>query len=253
MKFRSIFKTCISVICCGIFIFNFIGCRNYKKENREALEYLNNKYGEEFELDGNFQSVYGDEFYQSPEKETKAWPKDNPNKVFTVEIYPEDGHRDNYQNYIMEPCVKEYLNTLIKECWPDSKSFIYLKLGLINNKFNSNDFEEFLKDGRVIVYMYIYNNNTDFDVNKQAKIIEKLFNELKYRGINMYINISYSNDTINEIDINNKDAWKIAIEKGYISSYFNTEYNKYYSDINEEINVETIKQKLEKSVMEDGQ
>ena len=120
---KYMLKTGIGAMCCSIFLFNFIGCRNYEKENKEALKYLNNKYGKEFELNGNFISAYGDEFYQSPQKYTNAWPKDNPEEVFKIYFDMEEKFRfkDNYQNIIMKPYIDSYLEDMVKEYWNDCK------------------------------------------------------------------------------------------------------------------------------------
>ena len=250
MKF--ILKISIALMCCSIFMFNFIGCRNYEKENKEALKYLNNKYGKEFELNGNFKSIYADEFYQSPVKDIEVWPKDNPEEIFKVEFYPESGFKDNYQNIEMKPYVDRYLSNMVKEYWSECKVFIYLRLGLVNEKFSNNDCLKFLSEGKVDIRLSIYLKYDDtFNIDNEVNKIKSLCDYFKNSGFNGYINIMYVSRDISDNEIN-YNLWNNLKKEGVSIKEYITKCGKYYYDEEEEITTETIEQELKNNTLEDN-
>lgn len=242
---------CIAAICSIILIFNFMGCRNYEKEEKDALEYLSNKYGEEFELDGKFESVYGDEFYQSPIKSTKAWVKNNPNEVFTIEYYPDGDYKDNYQNIIMKPFIDEYFTSVIGKYWTKYNVYTKISPGCINEKYESNEYFKFLTDGKVDVSLSIYlKYDNNFNIEKEIYNIKSLCDFFSDSGLNGYISITYSTRDIlkNEVDC---DLWKKLDEEGKTKTFYSTKCGSEVEDSSTEININTIRQQLENNLVED--
>ena len=245
MKWKRTIKTSVAIMSCSIFLFNFIGCQNFKKEKKEALEYLEDKYGKEFELNGNFKSVYGDEFYQSPEKDIEAWPKDNSKEVFTLRLYPEGYFKDNYQNITMKLYVDDYLYNMVKEYWSDSKTFVYLRLGLVEKKFENNEYLEFLTEGKVNIVLNIFIKYDDsINIDKESNKIKSFCDYFKDIGLNGQINIMYTSRYISENEVN-YDLWDILKNEGVSQKECMIECGKYYYDKKEEITTEIIKKQLE--------
>ncbi|HLR35685.1 MAG TPA: hypothetical protein VK071_10235 [Tissierellales bacterium] len=91
----------------------------------EMLDYLEDKYDEEFEVDSIDFAWWG-----NPGGEHMlAYPKDreNDDRVFAlVRTYEEDGsvtYEDGYVGYVMEPIVIEKFEEIVKRYFPDSLVF----------------------------------------------------------------------------------------------------------------------------------
>ena len=153
MKLKFILKISIALMCCSIFMFNFIGCN---KNEKGALEYLSNKYGQEFELDGNLTREGNDEFHPSPIKSTKAWPKNRSDEVFTIKLNSGDEFEDNYQNILMKSLADEYLINMIKSYWNNCKICTELSGGFTDNKFSNDNILNFLVNSGVVSDIYIF-------------------------------------------------------------------------------------------------
>ena len=248
MKYRNILKAIITAMCCSIVMINFIGCRNYKKENREALEYLNNKYGKEFELEkGRFESVYGDEFYQSPQKETKAWPKDSSNDVFNIEFDSEGNFYDDYQSITMKPYVDEYLTKMAQEYWENAKVKVKIVYKLTDEKYDENHCEQYLEDENIYIYYNIYlKYNDKFDVETESKKVYRICDKLRKMQISNDILITYLDREVTNDEIANKEFWRESDKQGRIIKVFEDSFSKKVPDENKELSIEDIKAELEK-------
>ena len=246
MNWKQVIKISLAIMSCSIFIFNFIGCRNYEKENKEALKYLNDKYGKEFKLSGNFISAYGDEFYQSPQKCTEAWPEDNPEEVFKIYFDQEDNlrFRDNYQNIIMKPYIDNYLDNMIKGYWSNCKIYIVLHSGLIEEKFENNECLELLKKAKVDTRLYIYVKYDDsFYVDRETQKIKDLYDYFRNNRLTGDIYVMYTSRDISENEVND-DLHDVLKKEGQVRKQCLIECGEYYYN-KEEITTEIIKKKLE--------
>lgn len=244
---------CIAAICSSILIFNFMGCRNYEKEEKDALAYLSNKYGEEFELEGNFVREGNNEFNPSPIKSTSAWPKGNSDNIFTIKLNPEDEFRDNYQNILMKSLADEYLVNMVRSYWSNGEIYVELSGGLTNKKFQEDNISAFLVDSGVVsdIYMFFQYNN-DFDINEEGEKIYKLYKEFEGRELEGHVKVMYvMKDILEKEKINNKTWSNLEANKSYIKKC-SIRYSKSYPEGNDEITIESIKQKLEKNYMEDN-
>ena len=237
-------------MCCSIVMINFIGCRNYKKENREALEYLNNKYGKEFELEkGRFESVYGDEFYQSPQKETKAWPKDSSNDVFNIEFDSEGNFYDDYQSITMKPNIEEYLQNLAKEYWSDANISVEIVNGVIREKYDEDSCEEYLADKNVSIYYYIYlHYEKSFDVEKETRKVYEICKRMRENNFHGITLVGYINEKSfdNYSEKESGDFWAKCKKEGKIARSYRQPFYLFNSEKDNLLTIDNIRKELEK-------
>ncbi|HCW54443.1 MAG TPA: hypothetical protein DG753_12055 [Clostridium sp.] len=220
MKFRNVLKISVAVICCGIVMFNFIGCRSYEKEKKEALEYLNNKYGEEFELKGNFHCSYGDEFNQSPEKETKAWPKDSSNDVFKIEYYPNGSYKDDYQNIVMKPFIDKYYFDQVNEYWNNSQIAVYVQGGLTNEKFCEEEVKKFLENSNINLTLIIYLKYTnEFDLDSEINKIYSLYRKVEENKFYGQLSINFIDIELSDNQVKEDKLWQKLWDDKHIVKY----------------------------------
>ena len=246
---KYILKISIALMCCSILMFNFIGCN---KNEKNALEYLSNKYGQEFELKGPISTgPGGDEFHPSKIKITRAWPKDNPDEVFNIVLDSEGVFYDDYQNIILKPYVDEYLKDIVKQYWNTENIKIDLDYGITEKKFEVNDCLNFLIEGNVQVSYIIYlKYDYTFNIDDESEKIYELYEEFKNRGLGGYINVSYIMDDIKGEKIQDNNFWNDLMGKNKVITYsVNSYYNKYQEG-NDEVNAQIIKSQLEKNKMD---
>ncbi len=94
----------------------------------EMLDYLEEKYGEEFEMYNIEYAGWGNRNREN----MLVYPKDreNDDRVFTLNrIYEDDGsirYEDGYVGYVMEPIFVEKYEEIVKKYFPDSIVFASL-------------------------------------------------------------------------------------------------------------------------------
>ena len=104
-------------------ILNLFGCKmpEEKTMDEEAVEYLNNKYGEEFKtVEGEWDYSAGGSLFISSTtyNDKEAYAVNNPNRTFVVERTQKKMKvtwTDDYQSILMEPYIKEYYEPIVKE------------------------------------------------------------------------------------------------------------------------------------------
>src|SRR5699024_2889093 len=112
------------------------GCTMKKEEEKkdlptkeevleEMLDYLEDKYGEEFEMHYIEYAGWG-----NPEREYMlAYPKDrkNDDRKFTlIRVYEDDSsitYKDGYVGYVMGPIIFEEYEKIVKKYFPNSLVF----------------------------------------------------------------------------------------------------------------------------------
>lgn len=114
------------------------GCKMKKEENKdlptmeevreEMLDYLEDKYGEEFEMYNIEYAGWGNRNREN----MLVYPKDREDdeRVFSLyRIYEDDGsirYEDGYVGYVMEPIFIEKYEKIVKKYFPDSIVFASL-------------------------------------------------------------------------------------------------------------------------------
>lgn len=225
-------------------MFNFIGCQNFKKEKREALEYLRNKYGEEFEVDGNLMREPG-YLVASKVKSTNVWPKDNPEEIFMIELYPSGEFVDDYQRITMKPYVDEYLTDMAREYWDDAAVSAKIVYGSLNEKYDENSCEKYLADSKVLTYYEIYlNYNDNFDIDVESKKIYDICNRLRALKIDNKILVVYINKQFTNEEVQEDEFWETCKSEGSIYKVFHDSFDKDIPEENKEIRLEDIKAQL---------
>lgn len=253
MKYRNILKAIITAMCCSIVMINFIGCRNYKKENREALEYLNNKYGEEFELKGNLMREGNTKFHLSPIKATKAWPKEKTDNIFTIKLDSDVEFTDDYEDILRQSQAHEYFIDMVGSYLNNSEVYVKLSAGFRNEKFKGDNISDFLMFSGVFSNVYIFlQYDAGFDIDEESQQIYKLYKEFVDRNLQGQINIMYVSKDILKNEKINDELWKnLNGDKSYIKEC-SIDYSKRYPEMSNKITIEAIKRKLEGSNMEDN-
>ncbi len=149
----------------------------------EMLDYLEDKYGEEFEVDSIDFVWWG-----NPNGEHMlAYPKDreDDDRVFAlVRTYEEDGsvtYEDGYVGYVMEPIVVGKYESIVKKHFPDSLVFA----GFANNYLYPEEltidsgYEEFKKymDQKVFIGSHIFAGIED--KSEAEELVKKMEEDLK--------------------------------------------------------------------------
>ena len=245
MKLKYIFKINIALMFCSILMFNFIGCN---KNEKNALEYLSNKYGEEFELKGPISTgPGGDEFHPSKVKITKAWPKDNPEKVFNIELYPEGIFYDDYQSITMKPYIDDYLTSMARQYWENANVQVEIINKMASKKYDKNHCEEYLADKYISIYYNIYlKYNNNFDIETESKKIYEICSKLREMKISNDILITYLSREVTKDDIEKDGFWRECDNQGDIIKVFDDSFIRSKPEKNKEITIENIKLQLEK-------
>ena len=242
-------KKIIGVICSSIFLFNFIGCN---KNEKNALEYLNNKYGEEFELDGTISTLSGgDEFHLSKVKGTNAWPKNNPEEIFMLNLCENGEFVDDYQMITMKPYVDEYLTNMAREYWSDAAVSAKIVYGSLNEKYDVNYCEKYLADSKILTYYNIYlTYSNNFDIDIESKKIYDICSRLRELEIDNRILVTYLNKEFINEEVQEEGYWKACKSEGTIVRFFDESFNKDIPEKNKEIKLEDVKIKLEENRLE---
>lgn len=168
----------------------------------EALNYMENKYKEKFEMkkygkyDKIFKTSWGYELWMVP--------KNKPDKDYTddmeVYVFKKNGkfYDNNYEEsklmYLSWQSYRTIINEYFNDC--DIRYFIVV-VNQMNNFVNIDNFKE-EKDGkiRIILNLYIYDNK---------KVIEKTL-----KKIVTFINFNQLNKSIDEMNIDifiSEDKW----------------------------------------------
>jgi hypothetical protein len=236
-------------------------CGDQDKEAVEKIEQaLKEKYGEEFTVEkigGGYGTVTTNTL------KAIVSPKAAPENKFDVEVTKDlDKVWDKYMNVVMAEKMDEVANGMANTLFGNGvwvKSH-FTSRGLLfpDNKLNDKnmDVEEYIKlnpDMDVMVDVFV-KADTEVDINKQAKLIDKMADELlqtgvKYGGVSSYY---VKPDTFNNIKTEYANA-AAGSELGSVIEYFSSDersFNDSYVFITEykkEQSLEEIKTKLQRN------
>lgn len=240
-------------------IFNLFGCKmpEEKTMDEEAVEYLNNKYGEEFKtVEGEWKYRGDDSLFMSSTtfNSKEAYAVNNPDRTFVVKRTQEKMKvtwTDDYQSILMEPYIKEYYEPIVKEYWPDSKFTISAFGGGTSEKLTKEEyFESMTKDKPLPpmtnIYVFVDENELN-NIDKEVKKIDDFIHYIYEKNLDITLYINYT-----------KDYRSIDLEK-YLNNVNNDENDFVYTNsksyieyiLRNEAFIETseeIKNQLEKNM-----
>src|SRR5699024_2765499 len=149
----------------------------------EMLDYLEDKYGEEFEMYNIEYAGWGNRNREN----MLVYPKnrEDDERVFTLNrIYEDDGsirYEDGYVGYVMEPIAIEKFKNIVKKYFPDSIVFASLLGPHVYHEELTIDsgYDEFKKyvDEKARLGAHIFAGTEDED--KAERLVKQMEEELK--------------------------------------------------------------------------
>ena len=186
----------LSLLCAVMLLGMMCGCKNNPKFTvDEILEYMNEKYGEEFTYirpkDVYQPGVDSFEIFVASDK----YPDE---EIFAKCLFnTETGDKrfcDNYVSYIYEDEVRDLLTELTQEVYPDAKvRYVPIYKASTDNGKDIPSLEQYLsRSSSSIDYMILLSDEHDETLYKEE--LNTLIDKLEEKKVVCSITIAYSND-----------------------------------------------------------